>query len=182
MQKKTVYYSLATLFLGISLGWTSRGFCHFPPSFGFLAPLRSLCMVSAPKHRPGRPGTERMVEGLELTPEQKEKIQALDRKHREEMDIIRSDLDRSRAEFETAIDSKVSKEEIKPKFEKLFSDKQRMETKQFELMMEVRDLLSDEQKAELQKIRKERGPGPFGGPGGPPPPGGFGGPGGPRGF
>ncbi len=176
MKKLYLYISLSALLLGFSFGWVARGFCHFPRGirdFGF---LRSICVASAPEHPKGPPGVDRIVEGINLSEEQKEQIRALDETHRSKLEALRKELDLKRRTFEAAMDQGSDVQTLRPKFDDLFEAKQAMEIEHLTLMISIRDLLSESQRAELKERRLPRGPG------GPPPGGGMGGPGGPRGF
>lgn len=101
---------------------------------------------------------KRLEEFLELDADQKEKVAAIRKKHRDGMKEARKALRAERkAIIEALQDSKRTKEyddELKARHAKLQAFKREIEQKRFATLLEIRSVLSDSQVAKFKELRK----------------------------
>lgn len=159
---KKILLMIAFLCLGFSFGWLGRGYCHFPgpPGFGGSNFCSRWLLPPRPPHPPGPPPIDRLLDEAKVSPEQREKIKGIDAQHRPKIEELRKEVDAKRKNFEEALESESSQNELMPIYQELLDAKEAAEQAQFSMMMDVRAQLTPEQR----KAIRPRGRGPGGGP------------------
>lgn len=110
---------------------------------------------------PDTPATE-LPRELELTPEQKEKLHTLREDHKTKRDALLAVVEKSKAEFDTAMENpKTPEAELTKKFEALEKSQLELRRSQFKHRLAVRSLLTEQQRERLSEKRKQ-GPGKAG--------------------
>ncbi len=89
------------------------------------------------------------LKDLDLTSEQKEKMKALRTEAKSEIKKCREDMKQARKDFKEALKSGASKEEVVAAFQKMTDKKNELSKSRLESILEVRDILTAEQRAKL---------------------------------
>ena len=107
------------------------------------------------------PGTwwenPRLVERINLTPEQQEKIRNLVYQHAQRMIDLNAEVKHRGLELKDLVDRSTFKpSEVRAAFAAFQKARADLEQERFELMLSVRQVLTDQQWKELRQMRKER--------------------------
>lgn len=86
---------------------------------------------------------------LDLTAEQKDKLKAVRTEAKTEIKKCREDMKQARKDFKDALKSGASKEEVIAAFQKMTDKKTELSKSRLESILEVRDILTTEQRAKL---------------------------------
>ncbi|MEZ4750297.1 MAG: Spy/CpxP family protein refolding chaperone [Bdellovibrionota bacterium] len=101
-------------------------------------------------HKGGFGGGHRMLKDLDLTKEQREKVQALRKANRDKSKAIRAKMkDARKAMFEKMKDAKASDADIRKTFEVVSGYRNEMQRLHFEETLEIRKILTPEQRVKL---------------------------------
>jgi|GEM_PF-1195821 len=101
-----------------------------------------------------------------LTEDQQETVKSMLEENREEMEGLREEMKNLREELRELIKSEASETALNAKIEEIGALHTEIMKKQVNLRVEIRELLTDEQKAQLDEMEAEMGPGGhMGGPG-----------------
>jgi Spy/CpxP family protein refolding chaperone len=101
-----------------------------------------------------------------LDEDQQETVKAMLEENREEMEGLQGQIENLREELHELIKSEVGETALNAKIEEIGALHTEIMKKQVNLHVEIRKLLTDEQKAQLDEMEAEMGPGgPMGGPG-----------------
>lgn len=102
-----------------------------------------------------------------LNEDQQETVKAMLEEHREEMKGLRDEMDSLREELQELVMADASETELDAKIDEIGALRTEIMKKEVHFRVEVRNLLTDEQKSQLEELRGEMGPGgPMGGPNG----------------
>lgn len=103
-------------------------------------------------HQGLKDGTKRVqwLQELNLSDEQKVKMKELRSKHHATMQSHKSSMKSAREDFKSAIDRNASDDELSQKFKTLHDLKSKMAELRFEQMLEIRGILTDEQKVNFK--------------------------------
>lgn len=110
----------------------------------------------------GRPGGGKRMQWLQelnLTDEQKTQMKALHDKHRSTMESQKSSMKSAHEAFKSAIESNASDDDLRQKFKTLHDLKSKMAELRFNQMLEIRSILTDEQKAKFKGFQQMLGGG-----------------------
>jgi len=99
---------------------------------------------------------ERCLKKLNLTQEQSIKMEEHRKKHRDSMKGVREKMDKLHEEFQTAIKGDASDKDLKKKFDEIQNFKNEMDQKRFEGMLEIRKILSVEQRLQMHEYMKKK--------------------------
>lgn len=110
-----------------------------------------------PGSRPGRgDNPEQMFEQLNLTPAQLSQIRAIREASRATMQPLREQMRAGHQELRTLMASDASTDEIRQRHSALMTLDQQLRTQRFEVMLQIRDVLTPEQRAELAQLLEQR--------------------------
>jgi Spy/CpxP family protein refolding chaperone len=104
-----------------------------------------------------KPQKERdnFFEKLNLTPEQKAKIESIRTQSKDQSTSQREAFKKAEQELRTLIGSNADDNQIREKHNQLITMKQQLETSHFETMLAIRDVLTPEQRTQLDQLMKQ---------------------------
>jgi Spy/CpxP family protein refolding chaperone len=97
-----------------------------------------------------------LFDELNVTPEQKQEIQEIRDQHRVTLEQRQQQLQQVQQELNQLIASEAPKEQIRQKHEQLLQMTQDMRELNFDVMMQLRDILTPEQRARFAEIMQNR--------------------------
>ena len=113
----------------------------------------------ASPHR-GRKGRgqrwERMMEELDLTSAQREEIKDIREKYSSEYPAFKEEIKANRQKMQSLLASDASKSELRRQHQQMQSLRQKMGDRIFEAMLEMREVLTSEQRTKMAELIKER--------------------------
>lgn len=99
---------------------------------------------------------ERMMKKLDLTPEQTEAIQNIKEKYRGENPNIKEEIRENKEKMHSLLANDASSNELRQQHQKMQSLRQQMGDRKFESMLEMREVLTPEQRTKMAQLIKER--------------------------
>jgi len=121
----------------------------FMMALAFMVAVGSLSDVRAEKND--------FMEEMNLSAEQKTNLKNLRKKYRKQMEAKRADLKEVREALNAGFEANASDMDLKKSFEKVQAAESSLEALRFERRLEMRKILSEEQRAQFRKMMKERG-------------------------
>lgn len=103
------------------------------------------------RHRRG----QRWMKELNLTDEQSEKIKEIRRSHRERVKSAREEMKATREALQSTMQSGASNSELKSKHEAKINARNKFERSRFDQMLEIRSVLTPEQRKKFKGMRGE---------------------------
>lgn len=103
----------------------------------------------------GKGDRMRLFQQLDLNEEQKEQIKAIRQGKKEKIKSLKERSKSDREAFKSAMDSDASKSKLKSLRKKMIKSKQSLKDHQFETMLEIRELLTAEQRAKFRELKSE---------------------------
>ncbi|MEM9542529.1 MAG: Spy/CpxP family protein refolding chaperone [Cyanobacteria bacterium P01_E01_bin.42] len=113
--------------------------------------------IQLAQNRPGRGQREELVEILDLTEDQQEQIQAIRQNYRSQIQQNRQTVQTIRQEISELFATNASIEELRDKQRELNQVQMEINTLNFESMLEVRELLTLEQREKFSELLEQRG-------------------------
>lgn len=112
----------------------------------------------AQNQQPNRPGgrESRLFEQLNLSAEQKQKMQAVRDRYKDQISQRMQAMRQARQELETMMSGTANTSQIREKHRQIMGLRQQFEEVQFESMLEMRDVLTSEQRAKLTQLMQQR--------------------------
>lgn len=101
-------------------------------------------------------GFKKILEQLDLTSEQSTQIQAIHDSNKQENETVREQLKTEKEALHELFASDASDSELIQQHQEIQSLKQAFGTSRFETMLEIRALLTPEQKAQMNELMQER--------------------------
>ena len=95
---------------------------------------------------------ERMLQQLNLTDEQSQQIETIKEQSQTAARELKEQLQTQRQEMQTLMKSDAAKEEIREQHQVAQSLRQQLENERFETMLEIRDILTQEQRAAMAEL------------------------------
>lgn len=152
--KRLTISTLAALLLAIPLGAsaiTSEAQTNSSLSEGNTS-------IISQRRRKGRGERwERMMEQLDLTSAQRAEIKDIREKYSSEDNAFKEEIKASREKMQSLLASDASKSELRRQHQQMQSLRQKMGDRKFEGMLEVREVLTSEQRTKMAQLIKERG-------------------------
>lgn len=108
------------------------------------------------KHRRGE-GFKRLLEQLDLTPEQSQEIEAIQEKSRTEKETLRQQMQTKHQEMRSLFTSDSTPEQLREQHEQLQALHQQLANNRFEMMLQVREVLTPEQRTQMAELMAQRG-------------------------
>ncbi|NMG57133.1 periplasmic heavy metal sensor [Geitlerinema sp. P-1104] len=117
-----------------------------------LRPRQNQMSQRGPRDR----GQMRWMERLDLTPEQTNSIQAIRDRYQPQIDSVRERMQQQRDTMHSIMGSNASAEEIRQQRQQMMQLRDEMSELRFNSMMEIREVLTEEQRAEVRDWMEER--------------------------
>lgn len=102
------------------------------------------------------PRGEGWLERLNLTPDQKQRIQSIRQRYKDPLKQRRAALRQARQELRSLMAGNASQNQIQDKFRQVQSLQQQLAEVQFNSMSEIREILTPEQRQRLAQIMQDR--------------------------
>lgn len=99
---------------------------------------------------------ERMIQQLDLTPEQREQIKDIQEESRSEYQSLKEEVRENRQQMQSLLASDASNNELRRQHRQMQRLHQKMGDRRFETMLEMREILTSEQRAKMAQLIKER--------------------------
>jgi len=97
---------------------------------------------------------ERMLQQLNLTSEQSQQIEAIKERSQTNMEGLREQAKVQKEEMQTLLASDASTEEIREQQQEAQNLRQQLDSNRFETMLEIREILTPEQRARMLELRE----------------------------
>lgn len=125
----------------------------------------------------GGMGGDRLLQQLNLSQEQMQQIQNIRNQYQSQFQAQMEQMQQTRQQMQNLLASDASEGDLRNQHNKMTQLHQKMAEMHFNQMMEIRRVLTSEQRRQMAQLMQQRGPGggrgPQGDMGGPPPEGGF---------
>lgn len=109
-----------------------------------------------------RGGITRLTEQLDLTPEQTEQIEAISERSKTDNQALVEQLQTNRQEMRSLLTNNASAEELRTNHQDLQNLQQELGNNRFETMLEIREILTPEQRTQMAELMEQRGGRKFG--------------------
>ncbi len=108
------------------------------------------------KHRRGE-GFKRLLEQLDLTADQSQQIEAIQEKSRTEKETLRQQMQTRHQEMRSLFTSDSTPEQLREQHEQLQALHQQLANNRFETMLQVREILTPEQRTQMAELMAQWG-------------------------
>ena len=99
---------------------------------------------------------EKLLQQIDLNSEQTQQIEAIQEQFRSENEALWQEMQDNRQQMETLLSSDTSNEELRQQYQQLQSLRQQLSDNRFENMLQIRDVLTPEQRSELAQIMEQK--------------------------
>lgn len=99
----------------------------------------------------------RGLEELNLTTEQSSRIQAIQQQSRTAGEGLHQQLQQAHEEMRSLMSGNASATQLRQKHQQLQTLKQQLDDQRFETMLEIREVLTAEQRAQMAELKQQRG-------------------------
>ncbi|MDJ0577456.1 MAG: Spy/CpxP family protein refolding chaperone [Xenococcaceae cyanobacterium MO_234.B1] len=99
---------------------------------------------------------ERMIQQLDLTPEQTEQINAIREESRSENEALKQEIRSNRQQMQSLLASDASSNELRQQHQQMQRLHQQMGDRRFETMLQIREVLTPEQRAKMAELISNR--------------------------
>jgi len=113
---------------------------------------QSVAQTPSPQPDRGRSG---WFKELNLTPDQLKKIQEIRSRYKDQFAQQRQSVQQTQQELRNLMAGNASSNEVRQKYQQLQSQKQRLSTTRFNSMLEIREILTSEQRQKFVNHMKE---------------------------
>jgi Spy/CpxP family protein refolding chaperone len=149
-----------SLFLGTTLmlilfSFNSHSAWTKPTSIDYKGSQFEYLAQNSPRRRGNQFRKERLLEKLNLTAEQKEKIQQIQQKYQPELTQMRDNLRSERDELREMMSSNESTNNLRSQHQKIVDLDQQLHNLNFESMLEMREVLTPEQRQEFVTVMEQ---------------------------
>ena len=103
-----------------------------------------------------RGGIDRLVQQLDLTSEQSEQIEAIREQSETENQALFEQLQANRQEMQSLLASDADIEQLRANHQNGQNLRQELDTKRFETMLEIREVLTPEQRTQMAQMQEQR--------------------------
>ncbi|NJK69746.1 MAG: Spy/CpxP family protein refolding chaperone [Microcoleus sp. CSU_2_2] len=115
---------------------------------------QTLAQNQQPNRPAGREG--RLFEQLNLSADQKQKMQAVRDRYKDQLSQRMQAVRQARQELETMMSGTANNSQIREKHRQIMGLRQQFEEVQFESMLAMRDVLTSEQRGKLAQLMQQR--------------------------
>ncbi|URR36150.1 Spy/CpxP family protein refolding chaperone [Thermosynechococcus sp. HN-54] len=126
---------------------------------GSLSPLVAIAppTLADPGYGGSRSGAN--LDNLNLTPEQRQRLQAVRQQYQGQMEQTRNQLRTAKAELRQMMSGNASEEQIRSKYQQVRQLENQLASLRFESMLAMRSILTPQQRQALAAQMQQRGPG-----------------------
>ena len=103
----------------------------------------------------GKHGGMKLFKQLDLNDEQKEQIKEIRKGNKEKAQSLRETAKSNKEAFKNAMDSQTSNSKLKSLRSKMVKSKQALKDHRFNTMLEIREILTTEQRVKLKEIKSK---------------------------
>ena len=107
------------------------------------------------KHLRGE-GIKQLLGQLDLTPEQSQEIEAIQEESRTEKETLRQQMQTKHQEMRSLFTSDSTTEQLREQHEQLQNLHQQLATNRFETMLQIREVLTPEQRTQIAELMAQR--------------------------
>ncbi|EAW36676.1 Spy/CpxP family protein refolding chaperone [Lyngbya sp. PCC 8106] len=100
--------------------------------------------------------TEELLEQLNATPEQKQKMEDIRAKYQAQISQHKQQVRQTQQQLQELLSTNASESQIRQKYDELSRLKQEMSKLQFEIILQVREVLTPEQRRQFAEIMEQR--------------------------
>ncbi|MBD1880306.1 MULTISPECIES: Spy/CpxP family protein refolding chaperone [unclassified Coleofasciculus] len=111
---------------------------------------------NSPGARPQRGNKDGLLQQLNLTPQQMQQMQAIRQKYRTQIAPRQQTLRQARQELATLMNSTASASQIRSKNQQVEELQQQLQKLRFESMLEMREVMTPEQRAKFVQLMQQR--------------------------
>jgi periplasmic protein CpxP/Spy len=97
----------------------------------------------------------KLLEQLDLTPEQSQNIEAIKEQSKTATESLRSQMETQYQEMRSLLASDASTEELRQQYQQLEAFHQQLGNNRFETMLRIREVLTSEQRAKIAKLMEQ---------------------------
>ncbi|MEM7552869.1 MAG: Spy/CpxP family protein refolding chaperone [Cyanobacteria bacterium P01_A01_bin.84] len=123
---------------------------------GLIAQAETNSTESEGKRGRGGGKMKKMLEQLNLTTEQQEQIKSIREKYKEGNQGLRQQIREAKKEMQSLMASEASDNDLRAKHKSIQGLKQQMGEKRFDMMLEIRQVLTQEQRQKLAEMKQQR--------------------------
>ena len=102
-------------------------------------------------------GMNRLLQQLDLTTEQSEQIEAIKEQSRTAGEPLREQMQTEKAEMRSLLSSDATPEQLTQQHQQLQDLRQQAGDRRFETMLQVREVLTPEQRSQMAELMAEKG-------------------------
>ena len=107
------------------------------------------------KRRGKGDGIKKLLQQLDLTPEQSQKIEAIHQQFHTENETLYQEMQANHQQMRSLLASDASSEQLRQQHQKIQDLHQQLGGKRFESMLQVREILTPEQRAQMAELSAE---------------------------
>lgn len=141
------------LLLTLFLPTFHSGIAHAATSEKILSQLQAQAKVYAGE---SDDDTEQLLKQLNATPEQKQRMQEIRAQYQDKISQRRQQLRLAQEQLQALLSSNASPSQIRQKYDELLQLKQEMSKLQFEIILQIREVLTPEQRRQFAEIMEQR--------------------------
>ncbi len=98
---------------------------------------------------------ERMMQQLDLTPEQTQQINTIREQSRSEYEALKPEIRANQQQMQSLLASDASNRELRQQYQQMQRLYQQMGDRRFETMLQIREVLTPEQRAKMAQLRSD---------------------------
>ncbi len=107
------------------------------------------------RRRGGYGGIQKLVKQLDLTPEQSQKVDAIQEQFRSDNKTLFQEMRTNYQEMRSLLASDASNEQLRQQHQKIQDLRQELGTNRFENMLQIREILTPEQRAQMAELMEQ---------------------------
>ena len=162
--KRSIFAAVATAFvifpLGVNAAQTNLEPNSIQESPSFITQLAQNQMKHGRKMGRGD-RMEKLLQQLELTPEQSQQISAIQENSRTESETLWQEMQTNHEQMKSLLSSDASPEQLRQQHQQVQALRQQLGDNRFETMLQVREILTPEQRTQMAELmeqhREQRG-------------------------
>ncbi len=98
---------------------------------------------------------DKLLEQLDLTPEQSQKIEAIQNQSKTDTEALRSQMETQHQEMRSLLASDASTEQLRQQHQQVEKLHQQLDNNRFETMLRIREVLTSEQRAKIAELMEQ---------------------------
>ena len=118
-------------------------------------PRSPVTQLAHGKRRGGYDGGKKLLEQLDLTPEQSQKIDGIHEQFNSDNETLFQEMRTNYQEMRSLLASDASPEQLRQQHQKIQDLRQQLGTNRFEKMLQVREILTPEQRTKMAELMEQ---------------------------